>query len=187
MKDGRTHAQGTVRQCPLLQEQAQGHQESHQRRGHSKPPTAVPRPPPPPSPRRTGESSPSESPGACFNQTCRKSLTYRAPLSLPDERTGSQHTACQVPRAPTGVVLRVRVVCRGLRRGRKLRQLQVVLPLLPHPVRVGAACVPLDPDPAILSKFTDHAAEARRRSVLRKPKQRPVKSVRACLSQEHCL
>ena len=42
-----------------------------------------------------------------------------------------------------------------------LRQLEVVLALLAHPVAVGAGVVPLDPDPAVLPELPDDPALAR--------------------------
>lgn len=82
----------------------------------------------------------------------------------------------QCLQAPTRIVLRVRVLSRGLRGGRQLHQLEVVLPLFPHPVGVGAARVPLDPDPPVFSQFANHTAKARRRSIL-EARKRPVRGV----------
>lgn len=67
--------------------------------------------------------------------------------------------SCGQTRTPTCVVLCVRVLGGGLGGRRRLCELQVVLALFAHPVRVGAAGVPLDPDPAVLAQFSDDPAQ----------------------------
>ena len=47
-----------------------------------------------------------------------------------------------------------------------LGQFEVVLALLPHAVGIGAACVPLYADPAVLTQLPDHTPISWRGSVL---------------------
>jgi len=60
--------------------------------------------------------------------------------------------------SPTRVILCVWILCRRLWWHRQLHQLQVILSFFSHPVWVSAACVPLDPDPSILSQLTNYPA-----------------------------
>lgn len=139
----------------------------------------------------------SESPGAHLNWPFRSKskikehclqLSPDTLFSLPDLKDSQLTLAHSLPgfprlyspKVPTRVILCVRVLCWRLCGGRQLCQLEVILPLFPHPVRIGAAGVPLDPDPSVLSKFTNHTAKTRRRSILRKPKQRSVKRAHVC-------
>jgi len=56
----------------------------------------------------------------------------------------------------------------GLGDLRRIRQSEVVLPLLAHPVRVGRSVVPLDPDPTVLTELSDDTAFRWRWTILDK-------------------
>lgn len=107
-------------------------------------------------------------------------------LSSPRYLTPKARAYTQLARAPKYPQSHppcLQVLCRRLRRDWELRQLQVMLP--PFPIlRPGAACVPLDPDPPILSSSTNHTAKARR-SILGSQNKEWLRG--AGLSLEHCL
>ena len=66
----------------------------------------------------------------------------------------------------TCVVLCVRVLSGGLGSWWWLCQFEVIFALFAHPVGVGAASIPLDPDPAILAQLPDDTAKTWSRTVL---------------------
>lgn len=66
----------------------------------------------------------------------------------------------------TYVVLSVRVLDGGLGGRGRLSKFKVILAFFAHPVRVGAARVPLNSDPAILAQLSDDSAQTGSRAVL---------------------
>ena len=159
--------QGMVRQCPRHEAQARGSPGDPAEKRHSRL-YAISPAPTTPRPRGTG--------GVLLLGLFQPGLHGKL---APRRKDSATRTQLPGPQTPTGAILRVRVL-RGRRyRDRGLCQLQVVLALLPHSVRVGAAGVPLHPDPAVLPKLADHTAQAGRGSVLRGPEHRPVRGVQA--------
>lgn len=72
----------------------------------------------------------------------------------------------------TCVVLRVRIFCGRLGGRWRLGQFKVIFALFAHPVRIGAAGVPLDTNPAIFSQLPNHTAQAWWWSILTHTKQK---------------